>query len=76
MKFNRLHKSTFRRWREQNQRNGSPVGAAILDFLSNESEPHLLRGNFDPIPRVLMSPQDAQTSLAAGDDQQRHDDAE
>lgn len=50
----RLHKNVFRRWRGQNEQNGSRIGMSILDFLANEPEPHPLRDNSDPIPRVPM----------------------
>lgn len=50
----RLHKSVFRRWRDQNEKEGSGTGFAILDYLANEPEPHPLRDTYEPIPRVPM----------------------
>jgi len=52
----RIHKSVFRRWRDQNERTGSRTGISILDFLANEPEPNPLMDNFNPIPRVPMHP--------------------
>ena len=55
--MNSLHKSVFRRWRDQNEQAGSRLGLSILDFLANEPEPHPLLDNFSPNPRVPMHPQ-------------------
>lgn len=50
----RLHKNAFRQWRDQNQDNGSPVGAAILGYLTDEPESHPLRDTPHQIPRVPL----------------------